>query len=97
MNRREIINKILHDHIDVNRHEDYTNYKRLITAIEEWHESEVKELSIHSVSDFFSFARYLNEHFRYFDNTDVGNVYKDNDGQVLYSENDIYDEWLNNR
>ena len=41
MNRRQIINKILHDHIDVNKHEDYTNYKKLITAIEEWHESEV--------------------------------------------------------
>lgn len=39
MNRRQIINKILHDHIDVNRHEDYTNYKKLITAIEEWHET----------------------------------------------------------
>jgi len=52
---------------------------------------------IHSVSDCFSFARYLNENFNYFDNTDVGDVYKDNDGQGLYSEKDIYDEWLNNR
>jgi hypothetical protein len=52
-----------------------------------------KELSIHSV---ISFAKYLNENFNYFDNTDVGDVYKDNDGQGLYSENDIYDEWLNN-
>lgn len=50
MNRRQIINKILHDHIDVNKHEDYTNYKKLITAIEEWHESEVKKLPIHIVS-----------------------------------------------
>jgi len=45
MNRRQIINKILHDHIDVNRYEDYTNYKKLITAIEEWHESEVKKIN----------------------------------------------------
>ena len=52
---------------------------------------------LHSVSDCFSFARYLNENFHYFDNTDVGDVYKDNDGQGLYSEKDIYDEWLNNR
>jgi len=50
MNRRQIINKILHEHIDVNTHEDYTNYKKLITAIEEWHESEVKKLPIHNVS-----------------------------------------------
>ena len=56
-----------------------------------------KELSIHSVSYCFSFARYLNENFHYFDNTDAGDVYKDNDGQGLYSEKDIYDEWLNNR
>jgi len=49
MNRRQIINKILHNHIDVNRHEDYTNYKKLITAIEEWHESEVKKLPIYNV------------------------------------------------
>lgn len=53
MNRRQIINKILHDHIDVNKHEDYTNYKKLITAIEEWHESEVKKLPIHIVSNCF--------------------------------------------
>lgn len=49
MNRRQIINKILHDHIDVNRHEDYTNYKKLITAIEEWYESEVEKLPLHDV------------------------------------------------
>jgi hypothetical protein len=49
MNRRQIINKILHNHIDVNKHEDYTNYKKLIAAIEEWHESEVKKLPTHNV------------------------------------------------
>jgi hypothetical protein len=51
MNRRQIINKIIHDHIDVNKQEDYTNYKKLITAIEEWHESEVEKLPIHNVMD----------------------------------------------
>lgn len=61
MNRRQIINKILHDHIDVNRHEDYTNYKKLITAIEEWHESEVKKLPIHNVS---SSLPYTNEEWQ---------------------------------
>ena len=53
MNRRQIINKILHEHIDVNKYEDYTNYKKLITAIEEWHESEVKKLPIHFVISRF--------------------------------------------
>lgn len=56
-----------------------------------------KELSIHSVSDCFSFARYLNENFSYHDNTELGDVYKRNDDAGLYTEEDIYDEWLNNR
>lgn len=57
----------------------------------------VKNLAIHSVSDCFSFARYLNEHFEYFDNTDIGDVYKHKSGDGLYSEEDIFDEWFNNR
>jgi len=60
MNRRQIINKILHDHIDVNKYEDYTNYKKLITAIEEWHESEVKKLPIHNVSNCGGAIHYNN-------------------------------------
>ena len=67
MNRRQIINKILHDHIDVNKHEDYTNYKKLITAIEEWHESEVKKLPIHNVvgrsEQLLAVAEYIYNHF----------------------------------
>ncbi len=59
MNRRQIINKILHDHIDVNKCEDYTNYKKLITAIEEWHESEVKKLPIHNVSNMLTVKEVL--------------------------------------
>ena len=50
MNRIQIINKILHDHLDVNKYEDYTDYKKLIAAIEEWHDSEVKKLNIPDVS-----------------------------------------------
>jgi hypothetical protein len=50
MNKRQEINKILHTHIDVNKNEDYTNYKALITAIENWHESEIKKLNLHDVS-----------------------------------------------
>ena len=67
MNRRQIINKILHDHIDVNKHEDYTNYKKLITAIEEWHESEVQKLPIHNVvgrsEQLLAVAEYIYNHF----------------------------------
>lgn len=54
-------------------------------------------LNLFSVSDCFSFARYLNENFHYYDNTGVGDVYKANDDQGLYSEKDVYREWLNNR
>lgn len=69
-------------------------YGKVADAIE----TLVKESdSLPCVSDCFYFAKYLNENFHYFDNTDVGDVYKDNDGQGLYSEKDIYDEWLNNR
>jgi hypothetical protein len=56
-----------------------------------------EELNSRSVTDFFSFAKYLNNNFQYFDNTDVGDVYKDSKGKGLYSEKDIYNDWLNNR
>ena len=49
------------------------------------------------LANFFSFARYLNKNFNYFDNTEEGNIYKAKDGPAVFSENDIYDEWLNNR
>lgn len=44
MNRRQVINKVIHKHIDVDPLGDYTNYKNLITAIEEWYEEEVEKL-----------------------------------------------------
>lgn len=50
------------------------------------------------IDDLFSFAKFFNENFEYFDNTNVGDVYKykgDSDG--LYSQEDIFDEWINNR
>ena len=57
MNRRQVINKILHTHIDVNSYEDYTDYKKLITAIEEWHESEIeKNKSGKLLPDLFTFS-----------------------------------------
>jgi len=49
MNRRQQINKILHDYIDVDKNTDYTNYKKLITAIEEWHEQQVKSVDLADV------------------------------------------------
>lgn len=37
INRRKVINKILHEHINTN-----TDYTKLITAIEDWHDNEYK-------------------------------------------------------
>jgi len=51
MNRRQQINKILHDYIDVDKNTDYTNYKKLITAIEEWHEQQVKSVDLADVGN----------------------------------------------
>lgn len=48
------------------------------------------------VNDLFSFADYLSKNFDFSDNTSIGNVYKNVNG-VIYSEQDIYDEWLNNK
>ena len=36
MNERQKVNKIIHTYIDVNNHEDYTDYKGLITALIDW-------------------------------------------------------------
>ena len=52
MNKRQQINKILRTHIDVNKNEDYTHYKALITAIENWHKSE----QLKAISDLKDFA-----------------------------------------
>lgn len=74
MNRRQIINKILHDHIDVNKYEDYTNYKKLITAIEGWHESEIEKLSVPIVnqrSELFDLLKWMqNDPFFNIDDVD---------------------------
>ena len=51
MNRRQQINKILHDHIDVDKNTDYTNYKKLITAIEEWHKQQVNSVDLADVGE----------------------------------------------
>ena len=36
MNERQKLNKIIHNYVEVNKNEDYTNYKGLITALIEW-------------------------------------------------------------
>ena len=61
-------------------------------------ESELnKNNDIHNVSDFFSFSSYLDNHCTYFDNTHEGNVYTHVTKQGLFTEQEVYDMWLNNR
>lgn len=48
------------------------------------------------IKSYFYFAKYFTENFEYYDNTDIGDIYKHKDGAVLYSEEDVYDEWYNN-
>jgi len=36
MNERQKVNKIIHTYVDVNKYEDYTDYKGLITALIDW-------------------------------------------------------------
>lgn len=48
MNKRQIINKILHDNIETNQYEDYTDYKKLITEIENWHNNELNKIKTYS-------------------------------------------------
>jgi len=42
MNRRQQINKLIHSHIEIDSKYDYTNYKKLISAIDNYS----KELTI---------------------------------------------------
>jgi hypothetical protein len=58
--------------------------------------TEIEQCTIPSVSDCFSFVKYLNDNFQYYALTKNGDTYKDKDGHE-YSEADIHDEWLNNR
>ena len=36
MNKRQKVNKIIHTYVEVNKCEDYTDYKGLITALINW-------------------------------------------------------------
>ena len=36
MNERQIVNKIIHNFVEVYEYEDYTDYKGMITALIEW-------------------------------------------------------------
>lgn len=63
MNERQIVNKIIHTYVEVNKHEDYTDYKGLITALINWKN---EQLTLTDVGSSFSigFAQYIaKEHY----------------------------------
>ena len=41
MNERQTVNNIIHNYVEVNEHEDYTDYKGLINALIEWKNEEL--------------------------------------------------------
>lgn len=59
--------------------------------------SEVKLLNIPNVSGLFEFSKLLNDNFKYFDNIEVGDVYKCKLGTGLYSEKEVYDKYLSSK
>lgn len=59
--------------------------------------SEVKLLNIPNVSGLFEFSKFLNDNFKYFDNIEVGDVYKCKLGTGLYSEKEVYDKYLSSK
>ena len=54
--------------------------------------------SLHSVSDMFSFAKYLEENYDYHDNTrEDGDIYIHKGNKIKYTEDKIYLTWSNYR
>ena len=41
MNESQTVNNIIHNYVEVNEHEDYTDYKGLINALIEWKNAEL--------------------------------------------------------
>ena len=56
-----------------------------------------KLLNLHSVSDIFSFAKYLGENYDYHDNTNEGDIYMHRGNKLKYTEDKIYLTWSNYR
>ncbi len=63
-------------------------------VVKSYLEHETKALSTDNVSNYFAFAKYLNEHYKYFDNTDKGDIYEDVLTKKRLTEIEIYNEWV---
>ena len=69
MNERQKVNKIIHTYVDVNKNEDYTDYKGLITALIEW---KTEQLALCSVSQHRKLLNALADNFNESTHTYVG-------------------------
>lgn len=66
-------------------------------AIDYIKKKELKSDLLHSVSDMFSFAKYLEENYDYHDNTEDGDIYMHKGNKLKYTEDKIYLTWSNYR
>jgi len=69
MNERQKVNKIIHTYVDVNKYEDYTDYKGLITALIDWKN---EQLRIGGVSQQRELLNALADNFNESTHTYVG-------------------------
>jgi hypothetical protein len=51
-------------------------------------------LNLHSVSDMFDFASYLDCKFDYYDNTKLGDIYTNSVTGKKFTQEQIYKDWL---
>ena len=54
-------------------------------------------LRLYNVSGLFEFSKFLNDNFEYFDNIEVGDVYKCKFGTGLYSEKEFDEKYLRSK
>lgn len=76
------------------------NKHQAITAVKEaidYAYNKGREFPIREPKDYFLFVKYINTHFEVTYNSHSGDVYESKESGELYSEEDILDEWINNR
>lgn len=67
MNERQAVDNIIHNYVEVNEHEDYTDYKGLINALIEWKNKEL------ILTDVVRKKEQLNVYFNAGDNVEFDN------------------------
>ena len=68
MNERQKVNKIIHTYVDVNKYEDYTDYKGLITALIDWKNKQLTLTDVSQQRELLKvFIEWHNEEFSNYD------------------------------